>query len=206
MIIREVLQKPDGALAFKPPEEFLRACGPEIAVKETSRLGQWSQHDHGWYGERLDGLAYSVTENFRANCLLNLTITLKPNTRSAGVLFRTTPNLERGYMLRLDPAHNRVVFERWPKSWPWKSEFWRNVAAARGQQPFMVQRSVHPSQFSWEEPIRIQLFFHDTIAEVFVQDELALVTRTYDHRDGDFALFVEHGAADFTELTLKPLP
>ena len=109
-------------------------------------------------------------------------------------------------MLRLDPAHNRVVFERWPKSWPWKSEFWRNVAAARGQQPFMVQRSVHPSQFSWEEPIRIQLFFHDTIAEVFVQDELALVTRTYDHRDGDFALFVEHGAADFTELTLKPLP
>jgi beta-fructofuranosidase len=206
LIIREVLQKPDGSLAFKCPQELLDCCGPELPLKFASPSGHWSQQDRRAHARRLDGLAYAVTEPVAPDGLLELVLTLKPNTRSAGIFFRTTGDLERGYMLRLEPSRGRIVFERWPKSWPWKQEFWRNIGAARGTHPFMVQRTVLPEQFSWERPMTVQLFLQGTIAEVFVNQELALVARIYEHRDGCLALFVEHGEADFEGMTFRPLP
>lgn len=206
LIIREVLQKPDGSLAFKCPQELLDCCGPELPLKFEGTSGHWSQQDRRGHARRLDGLAYAVTEPVAPDGLLELVLTLKPNTRSAGIFFRTTGDLERGYMLRLEPSRGRIVFERWPKSWPWKQEFWRNIGAARGTHPFMVQQTALPEQFSWEGPMTVQLFLQGTIAEVFVNQELALVARIYEHRDGCLALFVEHGEADFEGMTFRPLP
>ena len=206
MAIREVIQQPDGSLAFKCPEEILRACGPTIPSKLQGKLGDWSNPGHGFHGKRLDGLAYAVTEGVPTDLLLELAITLGPNTRSAGVLFRTTPDLARGYMVRLEPHSCRVVFERWPKPWPWRTEFWRNVAGVRGKHPFMVQRPLHPNQISWDKPLTIQLLIRGTIAEVFVDNKVALATRIYHHKDGDLGLFVEHGEANFEDITFKALP
>jgi hypothetical protein len=70
----------------------------------------------------------------------------------------------------------------------------------------MVERPLHPSHFSWEKPITLQLLIHGTIAEVFVDNQVALVTRIYDHKDGGVALFVEHGEATFEDITFKSLP
>ncbi|MCH2374327.1 MAG: GH32 C-terminal domain-containing protein [Planctomycetes bacterium] len=54
--------------------------------------------------------------------------------------------------------------------------------------------------------MRVQLFVCGTVAEVFVDNRVALVTRMYNHRDGGLALFVEDGEASFESLTLKALP
>jgi beta-fructofuranosidase len=193
-------------LAFKCPEEILRTCGPTIPSELQSKLGEWSNQGPSLRGKRLDGLAYAVTERVPADLLVEVSITQKPNTRSAGVLFRTTPDLARGYMVRLELPLCRVVFERWPKPWPWKKEFWRNVASVRGTHPFMVERALNPNQFSWEKPITIQLLIHGTVAEVFVNDRVALVTRIYDHKDGNVGLFVEHGEARFNDISFKSIP
>ena len=206
MIIREVVQQPDGSLTFKCPDELLRAWGPSIPAKLDSKLGEWSHRGRRSLARRLDGLAYAVTEDVPADGLLELSITLKPDTRCAGVFFRTTPDLERGYMLRLEPRHSRIAFEHWPRSWPWKTEYWRNIQATRGKHPFIVQRTVPPNRISWDKPLNIQLVLHGSIAEVFVNNEIALMTRVYHHRDGCVGLFVEYGEAHFDSMTLKSLP
>ena len=148
------------------------------------------------FPDYVDGLAYEVAEDVPADLLVQLVITLKPNTRSAGILFRTTPELDRGYMVRLEPTLRRVVFDHWPKGWP----------RGRGEHSFTVQRPLNPTHFSWEKPITIQLLIDGTIAEVFVDNQVALVTRIYDHEDGDVALFVEYGEAGFEDITFKSLP
>jgi beta-fructofuranosidase len=196
LAIREVTQRPDGSLAFQCPPEILRSCGPTIPAKLQGKLGEWSSQGRGFRAKRVDGLAYGVAEDVPADLLVELVITLKPSTRSAGVLFRTTPDLARGYMLRLEPNLRRVVFDHWPKGWP----------RVRGEHPFTVQRPLNPPHFSWEKPITVQLLIHGTIAEVFVDNQVALVTRIYDHKDGDVALFVENGEAEFEGITFKSLP
>ena len=194
--IREVTQRPDGSLAFQCPPEILRSCGPTIPAELQGKLGTWSGQVRGFRANRVDGLAYAVAEDLPANLLVEMVITLKPNTRSAGIMFRTTPDLARGYMVRLEPNLGRVVFDHWPKGWP----------RVRGEHPFSVQRPLHPRHFSWEKPIAIQLLIDGTIAEVFVDNQVALVTRVYDHKDGDIALYVEHGEAEFEDITFKSLP
>ena len=196
LAIREITQQPDGSLAFQCPQEILRSCGPTIPAKLQRRLGEWSNQGRGFHAERVDGLAYAMTEDVPADLLVELVITSKPNTRSVGVLFRTTPDLARGYMVRLEPTLRRVVFDHWPKGWP----------RVRGEHPFTVQRPLNPPHFSWENPITLKLLIDGTIAEVFIDNQLALATRIYDHKDGGVALFVEHGEANFEDITFKSLP
>lgn len=196
LAIREVTQRPDGSLAFQCPPEILRSCGPTIPAQLRPRLGDWSHEGRGFHAERVDGLAYAMAEDVPANVLVELVITLKPNTRSAGILFRTAPDLARGYTLRLEPTQRRVVFDNWPKGWP----------QGRGEHPFSVQRPLPSPHFSWEKPISLKLLIDGTIAEVFVDNQVALVTRIYDHREGGLALFVEHGEASFQDITFKLLP
>ena len=205
MIIREVTQQPDGSLGFRYPDELLGAWGRPVPAKLENKLGEWSHQGDRAQGGRLDGLAYAVTEDVPADCLLDMSVTLKPDTRCAGVFFRTTGDLERGYMLRLEPLHSRIAFEYWPKSWPWNPEYWRNIVVTRGQHPFFVQRTVPAGRLAWDRPIRIRLVIHGSIAQVFVNEEIALLTRVYHHVDGRIGLFVEYGEAQFNRMTIKSL-
>ena len=189
--IRELTQQPDGSLTVKCPQEILRSCGPAIPANLEAKLGDCFAEGKTLRAQSVDGLAYAVTENVPADLLVETTVTLKPGTRCAGIFFRTTPDLNRGYVLRLEPPFCRVVFDQWPKSRPIKQ--------------FLGSRPLHPSQFSWDEPISIQLFIHGNIAEVFVGNRVALAIRMYDHKDGCVGVFVENGEAKFEGLTLRSI-
>ena len=192
LAIREVTQRPDGSLAFQCPPEILRSCGPVIPAELQPQVGEWSAQGRRLCARRIDGLAFALAQDVPDDLLVELTIRLKPDARSAGIIFRTTSDLARGYMVRLQPSLGRVAFEGWPR--------------VRGEHPFMVQQPLRPDQFNWEKPITVQLLIDGTIAEVFVDHQVALVTRIYDHADGGVALFVEHGEADFDDITFKSLP
>lgn len=196
MGIREVIQQPDGSLAVKCPEQILRSCGPSIPSKLEAKLGEWSGKGRTFHGKRVDGLAYAVTGGVHADLLVEVIVTLRPQTSCAGILFRTTSDLAQGYMLRLEPRLCRVVFDRWPRI---------GVGNEGSDRPFMVERSLHPDRLAWGKPIVIQLFIHGTIAEVFVGNQVAMVTRIYDCKEGCVALFVENGEAKFQDVTVRSL-
>ena len=106
-------------------------------------------------------------------------------------MFRTTPGIDYGYMLRFEPAACRVVFDHWPRQ--------------RGSRPFMVERPLHPDRFAWDKPIRMQLFVQGTIADAFINDYAAMIVRIHGHPEGCAGLFVENGAATFSDVTVAPL-
>ena len=76
----------------------------------------------------------------------------------------------------------------------------------RGKHPFIVQRTVPAVRFSWDKPISIQLVLHGSIAEIFVNKEIVLLTRAYYHRDGCVGLFVEYGETHFDGTRRRSLP
>jgi len=62
-----------------------------VAVDDTGRSP---------VARRVDGLAYSVIGDVPADLLIDVEINLGRGTRSAGIMFQTTSNLARGYLLR----------------------------------------------------------------------------------------------------------
>ena len=52
-----------------------------------------------------------------------------------------------------------------------------------------------PLELAAGEPLRLRVYVEETVIEIYVGDRVALSTRGYDHRGGDWGLFVYEGQA-----------
>ena len=95
------------------------------------------------------------------------------------------PELEAYYHVRLEPCRQRLVFDRWPRP---------------GDQSFMLERPLFAHS---GEPVTLRLLFDGTCLVVYANDEVALSTRLYDHRAGQWGLFVTEGEGHFRRVSLK---
>ncbi len=88
---------------------------------------------------------------------------LQPGTASAGLLLRTSPDLETYYQVRLEPARQRLVVDHWP---------------CPGDQPFMLKR---PLAQPPGQPVRLKMFMSSSCLVIYANDTTALSCRMYDH-------------------------
>lgn len=195
MIPRELVVQSDGRLVEICPPEILSACGPELPVDLDFRLGSWQRDTDTFRVQRLDGFAYAVARGSPPNLLAQVSLNFAPDTRSAGVLFRASPDLSTYYALRLEPDRHRVVLERWPRS---------------GREILCVPEVYYLAERTLDivpgKPITVQLFLDESIIEAFVDGQYALCCRGYDYKQGDLGFFVEHGEASFEVLGLHSIP
>jgi len=121
-----------------------------------------------------------------ASCKIHATIVYEPDTRGCGLALRTSEDFESGYYIRLEPAQQRLVFDASPRP---------------NDQPFMIglERSIHLEPST---RIQITVLVEDSICVVYVNGETAMSARMYDLTKGSWGVFVQQGAAKFTDLSL----
>ncbi|MEM2905476.1 MAG: hypothetical protein QW057_01205 [Candidatus Bathyarchaeia archaeon] len=186
---RELTAQPDGQLAVRCPREIEEAF-PRLVVDPTKvpehkvLTGKWSATTGSIRGEAYEGMGLTVLQAVPDDYYLDVKVTLGPMAASAGFLLRMTDAFDAGYSLTLEPAKHRVGFRHW-QSW--------------GDPPPHVQRTVEiePSQ-----PVRCQVFAEETILEVFINEQVALSARMYNHRGGKLCLIVQNGEARFKGLRI----
>ncbi|MFH1084266.1 MAG: GH32 C-terminal domain-containing protein, partial [Chloroflexota bacterium] len=93
--------------------------------------------------------------------------------------------LDGYYQLRLEPANQRLVVDRWPRP---------------GDQSFLLER---PLALAPDRPVRLRVLVDGTCLVAYANDAVALSCRMYDHRQGRLGLFVSEGAARFQRPTLR---
>jgi beta-fructofuranosidase len=113
-------------------------------------------------------------------CLIETDVTFAQSTAACGLLLRADATLDTYYQVRLEPANQRLVIDRWPRG---------------GDQPFMLER---PLPMQSGQPVRLRLFADGTNLVVHANDLVALSCRMYNHRQGQAGLFVTEGEARFT--------
>jgi beta-fructofuranosidase len=101
------------------------------------------------------------------------------------LLLRADEALERYYQVRLEPARQRMVVDRWPRP---------------GDQPYLLERSLamQPGQ-----PVVLRAIVDGTCLVVYANEQVALSCRMYAHRSGHLGLFVAEGEARFDKLALR---
>ena len=188
LVVHEIIQQPDGALTVRVPDSVRTAFTRSGCLNPVPVLGQWQ------VGK--DTITTDATSRFSAlalgtmphECLIETEISLAAGTVNAGLLLRADDTLDNYYQVRLEPANQRLVIDRWPRP---------------GDQPFMLER---PLAMPAGEPVRLRLIADGTNLVVYANDQVALSCRMYNHRQGQFGLFVTEGRAEFSRPRLLTRP
>ncbi|MDI4648402.1 glycoside hydrolase family 32 protein [Cohnella hashimotonis] len=216
LVVHELAQQADGSLTVRMPETVRAAMTrrAEIALREV--VGRWEIGGEGEgisggasatsiraadagesseaagvctaAAEAPDSFAAAAAASLPSRCRLSATVTFGADTRGCGVLLRTDAALDRGYMIRLEPGRQRLVFDRWPR---------------KGDVPFEVGLE-RPVALTPGVACRLDVVIDGTVCEVYVDDTVAMSARLYDHREGGWGLFVSEGSASFETVLLEP--
>ena len=122
-------------------------------------------------------------------CLTEATVSFSPGLTNCGLLLRASDDLESYYQVRLEPAKNRVVLDRWSPQF----------SVTTTNPPFMLERRV---ELAPDRPIKVQLLVDGTALVVYVDGRVALSGRIYDRRGGALGLFATEGEARFDKIRM----
>jgi beta-fructofuranosidase len=185
LVVHEILQAPDGTLAVRAPRPVLASFTSLVASSPVPLLGAWKMLGNIFTAPavgRFSALAYGAMPD---ECLIEMTLRYQPGTLGCGVLLRAADDLERYYMVRLEPANRRLVIDRWPRP---------------GDQAFMLER---PLATRPGLPVTLRLLVSGSNLVVYADETVALSCRLYDHRQGNLDLFVTEGEATFLGVSMK---
>ncbi len=124
--------------------------------------------------------------NMPESCLFSAQFSFSEGTHNLGVMLRASADAETGYYVRIEPGQQRLVWDTWPRP---------------GDAPHQTGLE-RPLQVGAGLPITLQVVCEGTIAEVYVNNEIALSARMYDHREGALGVFVEGGTLSAADLSL----
>jgi beta-fructofuranosidase len=110
--------------------------------------------------------------------------TFAKGTRSCGLMLRTQEDCDSSYYVRLEPPSNRVVIDRWPRP---------------GDQAYMAGME-RPLTLTPSDPVHMRVIVDGSVAEVYINDRVALSTRLYELKRGSWGVFVQEGDASFADL------
>jgi len=184
LVVHEIEQQPDGTLTVRPPESVVQAFGRRSALSPRPILGPWQMERDGARSASWGRFSALALGAMPETCSLQAEIAWREGTAHAGILLRADAGLESYYQVRLEPAAQRLVVDRWPRP---------------GDQPFMLER---PLRMVAGEPVRLRLFVDGACLVVYANEEVALSCRLYDHPAGEWGLFVAEGEAAFGQLEL----
>lgn len=184
LVVHEVFQEADGALSTRLPAEVARQFSVPVPVQAEPQIGNWEIREHSLRGMAEDSFAWCRLATMPTSSRLDTSITFTSQTRGCGVILRADTTLDTYYQARLEPGRNRVVFDSWPRP---------------GDQPFSLEC---PVSLAAGQPVRLRVLVEGSMIVAYVNDQVALTGRVYDHKTGSCGLFVTEGTATFTETQL----
>lgn len=189
LVVHEMEQRSDGTLSVCPPESIEQAFIDPRPPLILAGTGQFTEIEGGTILTAPGTFASVSCGLMPERCKLEVTLTTMEPTRAYGLMLRTSGDLDKAYYIRFEPLRNRLVFDMWPRS---------------GDVPFMVGME-RPLSLSPGIPVTIKIFAERSICEIYINDQKALSTRMYDHKSGQWGLFVEQGKARFERLSCSTM-
>lgn len=183
-LVHELVQRPDGTLGVKPVQALAESYHSALPQAAAAHRGNWT-FQNGVRGSEPYGFGWAEVGSMSEACLIKAKLRWTPGTVACGLMLHVAgPRLEKWCQVRLEPARNRVVFDR-------SNKF-------DGDQLFIEERDVPLADANEAE---VKVFVNGTAIVIYVNDT-ALATRAYDYEPGGCGLFVEHGEAEFMELDI----
>jgi beta-fructofuranosidase len=187
LVVHELLQRPDGTLRVRLPETVRNY----FAVQQPVHFEQAFKTPLPQDGiVRLTGpgsFRCISAGRLPEMAMIEAKVVFTEPSKGFGVMLRTSQDFESGYYVRIEPQRGRLVFDAWPR---------------RGDYPYLVELE-RPIQLQPGKLITVTIYVDGTICEVYLDDQVAMSARMYDHPQGDWGFFVSEGCAEFSDIRLS---
>lgn len=195
MVFHEILQNPDnGVLAVRAPEKVEDYY--DQAVKQAEPQAVWCEikaADTGWemdtpmYGAALIPVP---TDSF----YYEMEFTVE-ECHEFGIALHVDEGLEKGYFLRMDPFSRQIAWDMWPRAIQGKYQW--QIKGDAACQLETVRRLPEGNRF------RVQILREKDICVTYINGEVALSMRMYDHKGGCAGLYLVQGKAQIKEFSIR---
>ena len=185
MNFHEIIQNSkNGELRIKAIPEVLDYFSKEIELKkETLYNCKMVQAQDGVSVESdtLGALLYPLEGDTFA-----LDMVIKPERyHEFGIALHVDKELETGYFLRMNPKNQLVAWDMWPRG-----EQGRYQWQIKGDVPYQIETA---RKLPKAEEYRVHIIKEKDICVVYINDEIVLSTRMYNHKDGYAGIYVVQG-------------
>ena len=187
LVVHEVFQQLDGTLAVRTPQSVERAFATPLPLQLRPGLGDCRIDGNAVEVVAPGAFACAMAGTLPERCRLAGTVEFNEGTRGCGLMLRVSEDLEQAYYIRLEPGRNRLVFDSWPR---------------RGDLPFLAELE-RPLALTPGRPVEIQVLIEGTVCEVYAGGTVAMSTRLYNLKAGNWGLFVSEGSARFTDVAVS---
>ncbi len=112
-----------------------------------------------------------------------------------GVALHVDAKMERGYFLKMNERRGEVAWDMWPRSeqgaYQWQ---------IKGDVPYQVETA---RMLPRTKDYHILIVREEDICIVYINDEVALSTRMYDHKGGYAGIYVIQGNVKMSNYVVK---
>ncbi len=185
LVVHQLEQQADGTLTVRPPETLLQSCSQSLPLHPRPILGRWTTGPDMASADATSRHSMLHLAELPATGLVRTRITFEPGTAAVGLLLRASQDSDAYYQLRLEPARQRLVLDRWPRP---------------GDQPVLLEQ---PLPMAAGQPVELTVLVDGTNLVAYANRQVALSGRLYQHRQGALGLFVTEGQATFAGLSLQ---
>ncbi|MNN27356.1 hypothetical protein D3C81_1408910 [compost metagenome] len=197
MVVHELVQEQDGTLTVRIPETVSRHFSNKQAAEWDSRIGEWEELEGRIEAAADETFACISAGTMPETCKISARLSFATGTRSCGIMLRASEDLDEAYYIRLEPMHNRLVFDMWPRREQGEMQ-WH----IKGDQPHAVELEV-PIELQAGTVYNIEIVVENSVCVVYLADQVAMTTRLYNLKTGNWGCFVQEGRAIFEQASIS---
>jgi hypothetical protein len=191
LLVRELVQEPDGMLGSKWIKEMIPASGSPMKLPFEATIGKASVQEGMIDVSSSDDFAVGTLKGVPQNVRITLRVKPKAGTKHFGLCFRGAGDYTSGCELQFEPGRNRVQF----------------APVANGR---MAQEEGHWMSIAGvsaiDQSFTLDVIVKDDLVDACIDDRRTIITRNHTKLSGDrLFFFVDRGKVTFEEIQVRAL-
>ena len=191
LLVRELIQHPDGTLGTKWPKEMIPKSGEALKLPFEASAGGASADGDAIRVSAPDGFAIGTLHEVPQNVRLTLRVKPKAGAKHFGLCVRGKGDYQAGCELRFAPAGKHVQFA--PVADGRMAKVPGNWMAVGGVTGI-------------DKPFTLDVIVKDDLVDACIDNRRTIITRNRTKLSGDrLFFFVDHGEVTFERIQVRPL-
>lgn len=197
MVFHELIQNPDdGTLRVKVIPGVRDFYSEPQEEKKALAAGAKLQECAGGIRIAADTLGAGLYEIPKDSFSIEMDIHVT-QAHEFGIALHVDNGLERGYFLRMNRRRGEAAWDMWPRS-----EQGRYQWQIKGDVPYQIETA---RRLPAADDYHVFIIREDDICVVYINDEVVLSTRMYDHKGGYAGVYAVQGEVKLSNYVVRTL-
>jgi len=191
IVVHKIIQHKDGTLGTAIPETVEAVLQKPIELTLNPILGDWKVGKDWASTDAEGGMAGLLGNKTPRLCCLKAKMVYNGEPARFGIGLQLDEDFSQGYYFEFEPWYNRIQFRSGLRMYEDGGKMF----------PYAVEME-RPLKLEAGKVYEIKIFIQDSIAVLYVNDDLAFGVRMYNYTGRNFGLFSSDGTATFTNIRL----